>query len=360
MTPFDCTVVYTLSAVDRGALEASGWVATESLDRLRRRSMTGVPSGALTVTAAEVVCVEVSWSSVTGYLVVHLAGASRSCESEAMAELGRLARPSSPMAQALISALCGQGARAALDSRRAATLALTDIPADDPGTVGWAGANPLERRMVSLIVLRDGRIEVEPGFDVRTERPTPSYTLAGSGGSTVVARLRPVEEHHRHILRGRWTDLYIAEISRHHALHGLADHVQESVQADGKRDWPGIEAEWHRWRTIEHWQIGQDRALEQALTRRIRAELGSDRLADRIETEIATHSLAVRTRTELAMTRAVLLLAVVAGLVPLLLQMAQDGAGSPRNVYFDVAAVISLVVGALALLSIRAGIGRGS
>jgi hypothetical protein len=53
------------------------------------------------------------------------------------------------------------------------------------------------------------------------------------------------------------------------------------------------------------------------------------------------------------MARAVLLLAVVAALVPLLLQVSQTGAHELVNGFFVCAVVVSLVVGGLALTSLR-------
>lgn len=386
MTPFFCTLVYPLEKLDPRVLRDSGWAQRSLADSVSQndsaprrtryaadtaaarilneavRFHRGVENmaGDLNAVEAEIVPVQPRWSKLEGFLVLHVGACEGSSEGIALTELAQLARPTSELSQRVL-ALFGGGTEVAkppfclADVRRVSTMSLTAAPDDDPGQLHWEGSSALDRRIASLLVLREDRVEVAQPYEVATERPTPSYLIRSSATATVIVRLREVESVHVDKLRTVWTDVLLMELVQREALAAWSKKVREGAEENAKLDWGALENAFRVWRTSEPWGVEADHPLELALGRSVRAEIGTDELVARIGSEIEEHSAGARLRADGSMTRAVLFLAIAAALVPLLLQLSDAGLAESADVYFALAltASASVVVGALQSLRHR-------
>jgi hypothetical protein len=142
--------------------------------------------------------------------------------------------------------------------------------------------------------------------------------MSCSTTSVALCRLRRVNKELRRKLRTFWTDVVLAELTHRDALDALAQQVRRRATGSDARRWSGLREEFRTWRTSTHWRAGADHPLEQRLGALVRGELGTDALVERVDAELKDHAEADGLRSEQRLSEAVALLAVAAGVVPIL------------------------------------------
>ena len=315
-----CTLLFPLSELQLDDLRGSGWVGGRLQADVWGRSaarlgldggdrefdsflaaenschrLLELPAGHLKVAAAEAVRVDTRLASsspsgarVEGYLIVHVEAGANASEVDTLGDLGEIARPSEPLSREAPGRVSGGRScwRLAEQVERVPTIALTAMPDDeDAGLVRWPGSTALQRRLASLVVLRRGTCDVPCDPSISIERPTPSYVISSSTLSTVVCRLRDVENLHVQRLRTFWTDVLLVELVHNNALAAMAKEIRGGVRSHEPVRSTELEKGFRDWRTSTEWRPEADHPFEQQLASIVRDRLGTARLVDRVERE---------------------------------------------------------------------------
>jgi hypothetical protein len=380
MTPFYSTLVLPLEALDWSVAAGNNWVAGPAyadvaphldtagrcnfyanpepvrallLPEVRRHVMVDVTVDHLRVRAVELVGRTVEWTSIVGYLVVHLESAPEAPEISALSQIGEVARPGTKPARAMHDLLereLGVLPWRLKSQLRAASLSLSGIPkADERGLVRWTGSRPEDRRIVDLVTLPKHSRDIGSPFALEEFRPTPSYSLAGSrsGPSLGVIRNRPLDESHAMKMRTLWLDAFMVELVQRDALIGVIERLQALV-SNPRKSWRALRESFRVWRTTWSWQASTDHAIEAGISDLLRRELGTDRLVARAEAELADHAGDESLRSEAAVGVAVLLLTVATVLTPLLLHASTATSDAIDGWFLAALVVSSAILGGVA------------
>ena len=383
MAPAYCSLFFPLLDVDRAAVLASGWspgvlypdlkhvgvdvrrrmypgdtVAGSLLnEQVRAHRRLDVPVRHLHLDAAEIVGLALPWSTLHGYLILHVRTAFDAPEASALTDLGDAARPGTRGSRELLQAVAGgsEPPWSLAEVRRVATIAFSGVPDDGGGLVQWTDSSPLERRLATLLTLRQDKGMASLPYEMETERPTPSYLVATSLGSTVLCRLRPVREDHVQRLQTLWSDVLLLELVQHDALTALAAEIRSRADRAATAHWGELHTAFRHWRTTAEWRVEADHPLELGIGRAIRSSLRTGELVERIESELSDHAQAARLRAEENIARTIFYLTIAAALIPLLLQLSQQGLRDTLDAWFIAAALLAAGALTAAFLHSRRG-----
>ncbi len=106
--------------------------------------------------------------------------------------------------------------------------------------------------------------------------------------------------------------------------------------------WSEAQRRFRTWRTSRAWGALADHPVEREIARSLREQLGTSELVARVESELSDYVAAAAAIQSRGTDRAVLLLAVVAALVPLMLHLASSNQDGMANRAFIIAPVVSL------------------